>query len=147
MDPLSITASLVSLVSLGGTIITFQRHAEKCYREMQRQLEEYDVLCLILRESGRQIREHGRPSETVEALMLTCAQRHSDFDRSMISLRRAIEPRRSFKIISTADDSSSHQRRPRYSLLLRAMLDQRKREMAFQGFRDAVLMLRDMGNR
>lgn len=109
---------------------------ERSRRELQRQLEEYDVLRLILMDSGRTILAHGRPSKSAQAAMLTCTKRLREVEDSLGSPRRLDEKAKSAK----------SSRQALFLLLLKSSADSDLRKQAFISFRDAVLLLRDMSS-
>ncbi|EEU34214.1 uncharacterized protein NECHADRAFT_85465 [Fusarium vanettenii 77-13-4] len=139
MDPfsaLSIVGTTTGLVTLCFQLLNIGVAVERSRRELQRQLEEYDVLRLILTDSGRTILAHGQPPESAQAAMLTCAKRLREVDDSLGSLRRLDEKAKSGK----------PSRRALFMLLVKSSAESDLRQQAFTSFRDAVLLLRDMSS-
>jgi hypothetical protein len=126
-DPISMTAIISSLISTASGAAGLSRSITQSAPELERQLAEIDVLLVVLQETGKHFLSQ-RPPKSVEAAMYVCQERHDELmklmDRIQIRHKKGAWAKtiRAIKALVTAD----------------------KRKLAFQGFRDSVLLLRDL---
>jgi hypothetical protein len=129
-EVLGVLGFVGTVVSLVDFTIRTGYHAQITQLEFKHQQSEYDVIRLTLQEAVRTVVSDGAPTEAVQALMLLCAkldeQLWVEFNRVERNLER--KRRRAFG-------------------LMQVLVRKEERRIAYEAFRDAALLLRDMSHR
>ncbi|KAF1812831.1 hypothetical protein P152DRAFT_327482 [Eremomyces bilateralis CBS 781.70] len=129
MSGIEVFALVGSSIALLDQFIRAGRNARKGIAELDRQVSEYEVILRVAEEAFHGVSKYEKVPKSMQGAMLLCAQRHEEF----------------YDLISR-DQKAYRVKHPEIRRFRMAAVSMRrtKRRMAFEAFRDSVLLLRDL---
>jgi hypothetical protein len=131
MDILGIFGFVGTILTLADFGVRTGHHVEKIKLEFRQQESEYDVIRYIMQEAVNTVVSDGAPTIAIQASMLLCAKLDAELECEFQRVERILIKR--------------GRRRPLE--LVRIFSRRNERRFAYEAFRDAVLLLRDLSYR
>lgn len=131
MDILGIFGFVGTILTEANFSIRTGHHVEKIKLEFRQQQSEYDVIRYIMQEAVNTVVSDGAPTKAIQASIFLCAKLDAELEREFQRVDRLFIKR--------------GRRHP--VEIVRVFSRRNDRRFAYEAFRDAVLLLRDLSYR